>query len=296
MGLKPLKVGISYNITTKNYPLRKLTKALKLRSHSVYPFRSADLATSIQNTVNISAGDLDLTSLDLVFLRTLAPGTCDQITYRISTFDFLEKLGPVVINSTYPFRQTKDKFSALLTLHRAGIRIPKTFVSEPFKPAVEFSEGFKEVVIKPLIGSQGFGVIKTDSVDLAFTTLKHLSRLGQISYVQEYLPHEKYDQRVFVLGGEVLAAMARYSKEWKSNIAQGAKPRKIQPSPEAREMAIRSTLALGLDYSGVDIVEGTSGPYVIEVNAAPSWEGLQSVVDVDIAQEIVDYAIDKVKK
>jgi ribosomal protein S6--L-glutamate ligase len=291
-----VKVGITYNVSTKNFPLQRLAKALEKRGHEAIPFRPAEVSTLINQETRMFAGDLDLTELDLVFLRTLAPGTCDQITYRISAFAFLEELGPVLINSTYPFRQTKDKFSALLLLHKAGIPVPKTYVSEPIKPAVEFSEKFDEVVIKPLVGSQGFGVLKTNSPDLTYTTLKHLSRLGQISYVQQFVPHGMKDLRIFVIGGKTIASMVRQSKDWKSNIAQGAKPESIDPSPEIKDLAIKATKLLELDYSGVDIIEGPEGPIVLEVNAAPSWAALQTVTKVDIADAIVEHAIKKLKR
>ncbi|MHA2059800.1 MAG: hypothetical protein ACW976_03385, partial [Candidatus Ranarchaeia archaeon] len=78
--MKPMKVGITYNVTTTNFPLQKLAQALEKRGHTTVPFRPAEVSTIIEEKTQIMAGPVDLTSLDLVFLRTLAPGTCDQIT------------------------------------------------------------------------------------------------------------------------------------------------------------------------------------------------------------------------
>ncbi|MHA1917456.1 MAG: RimK family alpha-L-glutamate ligase [Candidatus Ranarchaeia archaeon] len=291
-----MEIGLTYNRTPNNFPLNELSKSIKKKGHIVVPFRPADIACSIEKEMKIFALDCDLTKLDLVFLRTLAPGTIDQITLRISAFDILEKIGTPVINSSYPFRTTKDKFSALAELHLVGIPVPKTFVAEPFKLAFKKAETYKDVVIKPLVGSRGFGILKTETKELSFTALKFLSRMGQVSYIQEFIPHGNQDIRAFVIGEKVIAAMHRKSKSWKSNIAQGAKAKSIKLSKEIEEIAIKATSALNLDYSGVDIIEGEEGPIVIEVNAAPSWFALQSVTKINIADEIVDYSINKIKK
>jgi ribosomal protein S6--L-glutamate ligase len=62
------------------------------------------------------------------------------------------------------------------------------------------------------------------------------------------------------------------------------------------DQAIRASKSLGLEYSGVDIMESKKGPLITEVNAAPTWHGLQSVTNFDIADRIIQYVIDKAKR
>ena len=91
-----------------------------------------------------------------------------------------------------------------------------------------------------------------------------------------------------VVGGRVCAAMRRVGTGWIHNIAQGARSEPAHPEPALATLALQAGQALGLDYAGVDLMVGASGPVVIEVNGVAAWRGLQSVTQVDVAQCIVD--------
>ena len=45
----------------------------------------------------------------------------------------------------------------------------------------------------------------------------------------------------------------------------------------------------------MDILETDDGPLIVELNSQPGWKGLQTVADVDIADEIVNYVLDRVR-
>ena len=156
-----------------------------------------------------------------------------------------------------------------------------------------------ECVVKPVIGSLGFGSFKIDNYDMLYNVSKTLLSLGHPVYLQRFIKKPQRDIRVFVVGDEVVGSMYRVvndSRLWKTNIAQGGKP---QPGPvdeELLELSIKATKALGLLYSGVDIAEGDDGYYVLEVNAAPLWKGLQNVIKTNIASKIVDFVISLVRR
>ncbi|BFO09323.1 hypothetical protein GGER_18330 [Serratia rubidaea] len=54
-------------------------------------------------------------------------------------------------------------------------------------------------------------------------------------------------------------------------------------------MAIKATAALGLDIAGVDILRADRGPLVMEVNASPGLEGIETATGLDIAEMMIDY-------
>jgi ribosomal protein S6--L-glutamate ligase len=59
-------------------------------------------------------------------------------------------------------------------------------------------------------------------------------------------------------------------------------------------MAITATRLLGLDYAGVDLVEGPAGPVVLEVNGTPLFRGILEATGLDMAESIVEHAISRV--
>jgi tetrahydromethanopterin:alpha-L-glutamate ligase len=62
-----------------------------------------------------------------------------------------------------------------------------------------------------------------------------------------------------------------------------------QPTPEMRELAAAALAAVDADYAGVDLIAAPDGRLmVLEVNSNPSWRGLQSVSDIDVAEAIVE--------
>jgi len=138
----------------------------------------------------------------------------------------------------------------------------------------------------------GKGSLKFDDPDLAYNAWKMLSRLGQPLIVQEYLPNPGRDVRVFVVGGEVIGSAYKYGAAgmWKTNVAQGGRM-VDEPIPgEILDLGVEATLALRLDYAGVDIIESERGPVILEVNGAPGWQALKAATGVDVAKRIVRYA------
>jgi ribosomal protein S6--L-glutamate ligase len=242
--------------------------------------------------------DRPLDQVDVCFLRSFGPGSCEQVTKRVSMMEHLELSGTFMINSTYAYRKTKDKYSMTYTLARAGLAVPKTYVTEMAHWAYRASQGLGQTVYKPIVGSLGFGSMKFDNVDMAFNAYARLERLGQPLYIQEYLAKPNRDIRAFVIGDDVVASMYREVslQEWRTNVAQGAKTYPAELSTEIQELAVESARTLNLLYAGVDILEASQGPVVSEVNAAPSWQGLQRTTGVNISDKLAAYASDHVKK
>jgi RimK family alpha-L-glutamate ligase len=116
--------------------------------------------------------------------------------------------------------------------------------------------------------------------------------------VQGYVEKPRRDIRAFVLGDRVLASIYRVARasEWKTNVAQGAQAKPVQLMPKLEKLAVKAVKALGLLYAGVDILEGEKGAVVLEVNASPSWQGLQKATGVDVAEELVRFAVECMKR
>lgn len=243
-------------------------------------------------------GDREITSVNLCFLRSFGTGSCEQVTKRISMMEHLEFSGTLVVNPTYAYRKAKDKYSTICTLARAGLPIPRTYVTEMAHWAYRTSRGFKQIVYKPIVGSLGFGSMRFSNPDLAFNAYKTLERWGHPIYVQEYLEKPGRDIRAFVIGETILASVYRVAPpgEWRTNVAQGSQTQPIRLPGELKELALRATKSLGLLYAGVDILETEDGPVLLEVNGSPSWQGLERATGVNVAERLVQFVVRLVRR
>jgi RimK family alpha-L-glutamate ligase len=234
-----------------------------------------------------------LEDYDIVFVRGIPGGSLEQIIFRVDVLHRLENAGVRVINSPVAIERTVDKYYTSTLLEDAGLPTPRTMVSEQFDQALAaFRELGGDVVVKPLFGSEGRGMVRVSDPDSAYRALRALELGRYVYYLQEFVPHGCEDIRVFVVGQRVVAAMVRQGQTWKTNIAQGARGVPLSPDASLSAIACRAARAVGADYAGIDILAIEGGGYtVIEVNGIPGWQGLQEATQVDIAERLVTYAL-----
>jgi hypothetical protein len=106
------------------------------------------------------------------------------------------------------------------------------------------------------------------------------------------------DLRVYVVGDRVIGAMHRHAAEgdWRTNVARGGSVEDVTEStPEGvLDLARRAAATLGLDYAGVDLIEGDDEWYILEVNPTAGFKGLYQATGQSpapyIAQQAIEYA------
>lgn len=233
-----------------------------------------------------------------VIVRAIPAGSLEQVVFRVDALHRLARLGIPVINSPRCIERSVDKYFASALLEEAGLPTPRTLVSERFDDAMAgFHEMGGDVVVKPLFGAEGRGIVRVTDADLAYRTFRALELARAVFYLQEYVPHGGKDIRAFVVGGRVVAAMTRRSGGWKTNLAQGARAERLDLPPVLGELSRRAASVLEADYAGVDLLQGEDGRlFVLEVNGIPGWQGLQRTTEVDIAGAIADYAMDAARR
>ena len=237
--------------------------------------------------------DEDVTDFDVCLLRSFGSGSCEQLTRRISLIEHMEIAGIRVVNPCYAFRRARDKYATQYTLEAAGLPIPSTHTTESMADAYEVSERYGEFVYKPILSSMGKGSMRFSDPDLAYNAYKMLDRFSQPLILQKYVPNPGRDIRIFVIGGEVVGSAYKYRPvgKWKTNVAQGGKMVDESVPGDILELGVKATEAMGLDYSGVDIMESPDGPVVLEVNGSPGWQALNVAAGINVADEIVRYAV-----
>ncbi|NDV19446.1 RimK family alpha-L-glutamate ligase [Pseudodesulfovibrio sp. JC047] len=237
--------------------------------------------------------DRRLADADVVFVRCVPGGSLEQVIYRLDILHTLVLAGKRVVNPPVAIERGADKYLSFGLLAKAGLPVPKTIVTERVDEAmVAFHELGGDVVVKPLFGAEGRGMTRVQDPDVAYRVFKALELGGYIYYLQEFLEHQNEDIRLFVVGGEVIAAMRRQGTTWKTNISVGAKGVALTPDREMTDMALRAASVIGAEYAGVDIMV-TNGEYrVIEVNSIPAWAGLKAATGVDAGAALVEYVLE----
>ena len=230
---------------------------------------------------------------DAVIVRGIAGGSFEQVTLRLGILHALRELGIPVYNDARSIERSVDKAMTGFLLHRAGVATPATWTSESAAHArrrvVREAAAGREVVLKPLFGSQGRGLQR-----LGARPLPALETYGSVAHLQRFVPPAAgpaHDWRILVIGASVVAAMRREGRSWIHNVSQGARC-VGDDAPEAFDrLALRACAALGLDYAGVDLIpdpDAPEGARVLEVNGIAAWQGLQRATGVDIASRLVD--------
>ena len=230
-----------------------------------------------------------------LLVRTIPIGSLEQIIFRMDALHRLENVGIRVINSATAIERTVDKYYTSFLLADAGIPTPRTMVTEDFDEALSaFQELGGDVVVKPLFGSEGKGMVRVSDEDLAYRVFRTLELGRSVYYLQEYIPHGQEDIRAFVVGERVVAAMRRRGTGWKTNVAQGAQVEPLILSAPLEELSLRAARLVGTDYVGVDLLQADAErgrTYVLEVNSIPGWRGLQKTTAQNIADVIAEHVL-----
>lgn len=180
-----------------------------------------------------------------------------------------------------------DKIKINNVLNSNNIPTPKSWV-------VQSGENYENYpfVIKVPIGYQGEGVglIRNASeLETFYETYSHQDKF----LAQEYIIEAKSkDKRLFVVGDRVIAAMERYSTsdDFRANLHRGAKAKSYIPSNKDVDMAIKAASLFNLDYAGVDIIDSSRGPLVLEVNPSPGF-GISKITGINVAKELISLAL-----
>lgn len=246
----------------------------------------------------ISTASTQLTEFDAVLVRTMPPGSLEQVVFRMDCLGRYEAAGGTVINPARAIEAAVDKFLTTARLAAAGLRVPRTICCQTADEALTaFAELGGDVVLKPLFGSEGRGITRLNDEALALRAFKMLAQLGAVLYLQEFIPHEGHDIRLLVIGERILAMRRHNQLDWRTNISRGAVAEAFKPDDSLLEMARRGAAAVGAPLAGVDLLPGRDGViYAIEVNAVPGWKGLARALDVDVARLVIDYVASAVRE
>ena len=274
------------------YSTRRLVEEARLR----------EIEVAVLDPMQFS---LFVTEQEIGILHQGAPFKYDAVIPRIghsitkhgvAVLRHLEQLEVWTANSSRGILQSRDKLHSGQILSRNKISTPRTAYVRDMKDiqrAIDTVGGLP-VVVKVTQGTQGQGVFLRHTIHETRNLVQGLLMTGKSVLIQEYIAesHGK-DIRALVVGGKVVASMRRKARgrEFRSNYHLNGTVENVDLPEEYAEMACRAARVLGLNVAGVDLLEGNSGPLVLEVNSSPGLEGIEKASGVNVAGAIIDYVI-----
>src|ERR1051325_6439389 len=277
----------------------QLCRALAERGYEgrVLPYEALVAHLGRGAAAGVTAGGDDLGACAAVLARIIPAGSLEQIVFRVDALHTLEERGTPVVNSPRTIERTVDKLWTTALLEQAGLRVPETVVCESADAALAAFRALGDVIVKPLFGSMGLGMVRVTDEEMAFRVFRTLETLRGVYYVQRTIDHGGCDVRAFVVGGRVIGAIERSATGWKTNLARGGRARAVTLEPEQTELALAAAHAVGADYAGVDLLPARDGTvYVVEENGLPGWRGLQEATSPHGAAAIVELLVGRLAR
>ena len=272
------------------YSNRRLMEAGEARGHEM---RFINIANCIMNIsaadpVVLYRGGERLDGFDAVIPR-IKP---NMTFYGCAVVRQFESQGTFCLNGSMGIARSRDKLRSLQMLAEKGVEMPITsFAHSPMdtKDLVKMVGG-APVVVKLLEGTQGRGVVLAETSKAAESVINAFKTLDANILVQEFVREaDGRDIRCFVVDGKVVGSMQRVAAEgeFRANLHQGGTAVPVKITPKERQIAVRSAKIMGLDVAGVDIIRSVKGPRVLEINSSPGLEGIEKVMEKDLAAMMI---------
>ncbi len=267
------------------YSTRRLVEAARGRGHVVRVIDPLRCCLSLApGAFQLRYKGRELSGFDAVIPRVGASIT----RYGTAVLRQFELMGVHALNSADAIARARDKLRCQQLLAAAGLDMPLTVVADNPDDTADLlaMAGSPPHVIKLNQGSQGEGVVLAESRSASRSVIEAFRGLSAEFLVQEFVAEVGgADLRCFVIDRQVVAAMQRQaaSDEFRSNLHRGGSARPVDLSDAEIAVAVSAARVVGLDVAGVDLLRSARGPLVLEVNASPGLEGIESVSKLDVA-------------
>lgn len=210
--------------------------------------------------------DKEINDFSLVMFRPDPPVDLDYINATY-IFDFVDRNKTLILNDPKSIRDFNEKMHTVKFLDL----MPENIVTSSKSDIINFLKEHEEIVLKPLNGCFGSGVmtLKKGDKNTAVIINTMTKNQAQLIMVQKYIPKARFgDKRVMFLGDEVLDVCIqklpsnddfKFNEHCDSNIvrAELTESEKEKFAPVAKELN-----KLGLPLVGLDVIDEK----IIEIN------------------------------
>ncbi len=286
-GADPVTVGVLSLHTSKE--TKAILNAVEDLGHDTEWLRAENTSISVEDGSPVLEPPVDVIANRMLLSNT------EQPAEELGLVNAFSQLVPT-LNEPSTVMTAMHKLSTATALASNDVRTPDVTLalSADMLNAARDRYG-EEAVYKTAIGTHGGGTWKVGPDDPINAKVGNRYAFLQELVNQEDVPNR--DLRVYVVGDEIVGAMYRYApdNDWRTNVALGGSVEDATDDlpEEAAEMARRAANVVGLDYAGVDLVEGDEGWFVLEVNPTAGFKGLYEATQVSPAPYIGKLAIER---
>jgi len=251
-------------------------------------------ASSVKVEVNpwISFKDNDcipLAEFNCIWMRK-DPPVNEAYLYATHLLEVAERKGVKVINKPSSLRAWNEKLGALRYSHLMA----PTIVASKVKDLINFANINNEVVIKPLGGKGGQGVIRINKNSPGIKSIIELitSQEELPVMMQKFIPEViEGDKRIIIVNGEAIGSINRIPQggDFRSNLAMGGK---AEPTLlTEKEKSICSELSKhfkddGLFFVGIDVINGMLSE--INVTSPTGLREIENLSNKNVSAEVIE--------
>ncbi|HPK09018.1 MAG: RimK family alpha-L-glutamate ligase [Saprospiraceae bacterium] len=285
-----MNIGI-LSRSTALYSTQSLIRAAQLRNHYVRVFDHMNCDIFIDN----DRPRIYYNNIEIKGIQAIIPRIGSTVTkYGAAVIRQFEAMNVFTTLDADALLKSRDKISCMQILSANGIRVPVSALSHNIENYNFLLDqvSLPPYIIKLIEGTHGMGVILSESKSNAESILEAFYSSRSKVLVQKFISEAKgSDIRIFIVDGEIVGTMKRQAAkgEFRSNLHRGGTAEKINISHEEKETALKAAEIMGLKVAGVDMLQTKDGPLVLEVNASPGLEGIESVTGNDIAGKIIKF-------
>ena len=236
---------------------------------------------------------IPLAEFNCIWMRK-DPPVNEAYLYATHLLEVAERKGVKVINKPSSLRAWNEKLGALRYSHLMAT----TIVASKVKDLINFANINNEVVIKPLGGKGGQGVIRINKNSPGIKSIIELitSQEELPVMMQKFIPEViEGDKRIIIVNGEAIGSINRIPPggDFRSNLAMGGK---AEPTLlTEKEKSICSELSQhfkdeGLFFVGIDVINGMLSE--INVTSPTGLREIENLSNKNVSEEVIEKLVE----
>ena len=222
------------------------------------------------------------------------PPVDEGYLYATHLLEVAERKGVKVVNKPSSLRAWNEKLGAL----RYSNLMAPTIVASKVNDLINFAQANEEVVIKPLGGKGGQGVIRLNKNSPGSRAIIELitSQEQLPVMMQKFIPEvQNGDKRIIIVDGKPLGAINRIPNQgdFRSNLAMGGKAERTSLSSAEKSICRELSQYLkeeGLFFVGIDVINGMLSE--INVTSPTGLREIEKLSNKNISEEVIEKLLD----